>query len=63
MATTRRRVPAYPNAEDGLESAVISTTECTGLVQAPPQDEEEADAYRDMYGIPVEESKGPADEN
>ncbi len=31
---------------------VASSTECTGLIQIPPTNEEEAEAYSDIYVIP-----------
>ncbi len=31
---------------------VASATECTGLIQIPPQNEAEAEAYTDIYVIP-----------
>lgn len=31
---------------------VASSTECTGLIQIPPTNEEEAEAYCDIYVIP-----------
>jgi hypothetical protein len=31
---------------------VVSSTECTGLIQTPPTNEQEAQAYTDIYAIP-----------
>lgn len=31
---------------------VASSTECTGLIQIPPTNEEESEAYSDIYVIP-----------
>ena len=31
---------------------VASSTECTGLIQIPPTNEEESEAYRDIYVVP-----------
>ena len=31
---------------------VASSTECTGLIQIPPTNEEESEAYREIYVIP-----------
>jgi len=62
MSDVHQKVPAYPHAGDDLQSAVISTTECTGLASAPPLSEEEADAYRELYDIPIEQNKNPVDE-
>ena len=33
-------------------NSVASATECTGLIQIPPQNEEEADSYTDIYAVP-----------
>ena len=33
-------------------NSVVSQTECTGLIQIPPQDEEEAEAYTEIYTVP-----------
>ena len=33
-------------------NAVASATECTGLIQIPPQDISEADSYTDIYVVP-----------
>ncbi len=32
---------------------VVSTTECTGLIQTPPRSHAEAEFYTDLYGIPT----------
>ena len=34
------------------KNAVASATECTGLIQIPPTNEEEAKAYTDLYSVP-----------
>lgn len=34
------------------ENTVASMTECTGLIQIPPQNEAEAAAYADIYTVP-----------
>lgn len=31
---------------------VASSTECTGLIQIPPTNEDEAESYSDLYKIP-----------
>lgn len=31
---------------------VASTTECTGLIQIPPTNEDEADSYQEIYRMP-----------
>ena len=33
-------------------NSVVSQTECTGLIQVPPQDEEEAESYTEIYTVP-----------
>ncbi len=37
---------------DGESSNVTSSTECTGLIQIPPDNEEESKSYGDLYAIP-----------
>ncbi len=36
---------------------VVSGNECTGLIPALPIDFEKAEAYNDIYGVPVAESQ------
>ncbi|TQI65863.1 hypothetical protein [Clostridium sp. KNHs216] len=36
---------------------VISSTECTGLIQTPPVSEGEAEAYTEIYHIPKPENE------
>ena len=31
---------------------VASSTECTGLIQIPPMNEDEADSYSEIYRVP-----------
>lgn len=33
-------------------NSVVSQTECTGLISVPPQDEEEAESYTEIYTVP-----------
>ncbi|MDD6735377.1 MAG: hypothetical protein PUE13_03585 [Clostridiales bacterium] len=33
-------------------NTVASATECTGLIQIPPTNEEEAESYGDIYVVP-----------
>ncbi|MBR1970297.1 MAG: hypothetical protein IKA17_08055 [Clostridia bacterium] len=33
-------------------NSVVSQTECTGLIQVPPQDEDEAESYTEIYTVP-----------
>lgn len=35
--------------EDLLETPIASSTECTGLIPALPESEDELEAYEDMY--------------
>jgi len=34
------------------EKSVVSATECTGMIQALPESQEEKDAYSDIYNLP-----------
>nr|WP_319488232.1 hypothetical protein [uncultured Caproiciproducens sp.] len=36
---------------------VISSTECTGLIQTPPISEDEAESYTKIYDVPKPENK------
>lgn len=49
-----RHMPPKPKKQEepryDLEN-VASITECTGLIPSALMDEEEADAYRDLYSI------------
>lgn len=44
-------------ADDVLNKidSVASATECTGLMYRPPENEEEAESYNDIYVIPKAE--------
>ncbi len=33
-------------------NSVASTTECTGLIQIPPKNSDEAESYSDIYVVP-----------
>ncbi len=39
-------------------NAVASATECTGLIQIPPQDIDEAQSYTDIYVVPEQINYG-----
>ena len=41
-------------AKDILKNSndVASTTECTGLMQTPPENEAQAEAYNNIYTVP-----------
>ena len=41
-------------------NAVVSATECTGLISIPPQNEEEADSYAEIYVVPKEVNRTPS---
>lgn len=45
-------------AEDvlGKIDSVASATECTGLMPAPPENEEEAESYNEIYVVPKVEN-------
>lgn len=55
-------VPAYPHPDDTESRAVVSTTECTGLMQTPPLDEDEAEGYADLYNYAPGKDKAKEDE-
>lgn len=40
-----------PFPDDAYDATVVSGTECTGLMQTPPQTEEDAEEYARMYNI------------
>ncbi len=44
-------------------NAVASATECTGLIQIPPQDIDEAHSYTDIYVVPEQINHTPRSEN
>ena len=43
--------------DSGMDT-VVSSTECTGLIQTPPKTESEAEAYADLYTAPKPEGPG-----
>ncbi len=43
---------------DSCENNIVSGTECTGLIQTPPENEQEAESYTDLYAVPE-----PAEDN
>ncbi len=57
MDKTGGQTPEYEHLEDLFEKSVISSTECTGMVAAPPLDQEQAESYRQIYDIPVEQNE------
>lgn len=52
--------PSADYAEDMLNKidAVASATECTGLMYRPPETEEEAESYTDIYVVPKAVNSG-----
>ncbi len=38
---------------------IASSTDCTGLVQTPPQSEEEAESYAELYDIHKQHKNSP----
>ncbi len=42
----------YPDPGKLMENNVASMTECTGLIQSLPSDEEYVEAYSEIYEIP-----------
>lgn len=38
-------------------NAVVSATECTGLMYSPPEDEYEAESYSNIYSVPKAPNK------
>lgn len=48
----KKKTPPYEKTQ--LYKGVASAAECTGLTAKVPQDESEADSYKDIYNIPVE---------
>lgn len=40
------------NDYDYTTDMVVSSTECTGLIQTPPANEAEAESYTDLYTVP-----------
>ncbi len=37
---------------DFTTDEVVSGTGCTGLIQTPPEDEQEAESYTELYPVP-----------
>lgn len=56
MTKPNKQIAPLPgrDEDDVLSSVdtVSSSTECTGLIQTPPESEAEADSYTDLYTIP-----------
>ena len=44
----------YPTLDDISTTNVSSTTECTGLFQQAPYDENQIESYHDIYDIPMQ---------
>lgn len=54
----RRGIPLHNDDKDKYShlDIVASSTECTGLIPAPPANESEAESYADLYSIPKPEN-------
>lgn len=51
----------YTELADSCSNTVVSGTECTGLIPTPPEDEQQSEAYADLYTIPKpDEGNGKA---
>ncbi len=46
------------SSDDTDLTAVASATECTGLMFAPPESEDEGESYADIYNVPPESIDG-----
>lgn len=51
----KKKIPPYE--KDELYAGVVSANECTGLTATIPEDEAEAESYREMTGVPVQSEK------
>lgn len=47
----------YPTPDDINITNVASSTECTGLFQQAPYDENQIDSYNEIYDIPMQTIK------
>ena len=43
----------YPTPDDITITNVASSTDCTGLFQDPPYDEDQIESYSELYDIPM----------
>lgn len=42
----------YTDFVDSCSDTVVSGTECTGLIPTPPENDQQSEAYSDLYTIP-----------
>ncbi|MDF2632338.1 MAG: hypothetical protein K0Q85_934 [Caproiciproducens sp.] len=42
---------------DAESGSVVSTTDCTGLVQTPPESVDEVESYTKIYEVPLSKDK------
>jgi len=49
---------SFPNI-----SNTVSSGECTGMMYAPPQNEEELESYKDMFSMEIPHRKDKKDNN
>ena len=53
---TKKNVPFYN--DDLIDNTQVSSSgDCTGLIPADPANEDEAEAYSELYDIPHSESR------
>lgn len=58
MIEKNKRFLELEDEDSFFESgSVIPATECTGLIQTPPESEEEAEAYTEICDVPKPENK------
>ncbi len=50
----KKRLPEDDYAIDMMDkhNSVASATECTGMIQIPPENYDEAEAYNEIYVVP-----------
>lgn len=62
MDDKKRKYPDdYPYVEnDEMFTGAVSATEATGLTATVPEDEAEAESYRDIYNLPLQPDAPPS---
>lgn len=53
----KRNLKKYPDTDDLSTKDVVSSTECTGLMQSLPCEEEGIESISDIYEIPDQGSE------
>jgi hypothetical protein len=49
---------------DSFESnSVVSSSECTGMMQSFPENDDEIESYQDIYDVPKQGTKEERDKN